>query len=230
MKVGIYGDSFANFKGSHGNTLQWEDHLNNIMPSITTVNYGQAGTGLYYSYEKFLNTKHLYDKKIFIANLNIRAFFRGFEHINGANAVDIVLRNNSTEYTAEQIQHLNAIRSYYLYLIDIDERLAMHKLMYNEILKEENTLIIRAFDNNTIDLTDTNISLFSIAEIDHRAAGIDIMDFGKYDDLRGNHLNQRNCKIVASKISNWLQTGEFDMRTINEFGEDSTHENFNIRK
>jgi hypothetical protein len=229
MKIGIYGDSFANFKGHYATTLQWEDHLNTIMPDTTTVNYGLSGSSLYYSYEKYVNAKHLYDKNIFVVTGPWRAFFRGFEYVHGADAVDHFLAGFN-EYSDEDILHLNAIRDYYLYLMDGGERGAMHKLMYNEIIKDKNTLIIRAFDGVASYSTDTNIPLNLVANLDNHAVSGDIMDFRKYADLRGNHLNQHNCKILASKISNWIQTGEFDMQTIKEFREDSTNENFSLRK
>jgi hypothetical protein len=56
MKIGIYGDSFAEYN-SNGHDNQWVVMLGKKIADSNLTNYGLSGTSVYYSYKQFLNNQ-----------------------------------------------------------------------------------------------------------------------------------------------------------------------------
>ena len=71
MKIGIYGDSFAD-PGSGEYTHSWVNYLVKLIEqdtkqSIQVDNYARGGSSLYFSYKNLLETGKKYDLVIFLA-------------------------------------------------------------------------------------------------------------------------------------------------------------------
>lgn len=65
MKIGIYGDSFADHH-TDSKHIAWYNILSNYIPGSTVTCYGKKSTSVYYSYKKFLETYSEFDKVIFL--------------------------------------------------------------------------------------------------------------------------------------------------------------------
>lgn len=69
MKIGIYGDSYADCNPLAEDS--WVNQLRLLMKekygSVKIVNYAKGGSSLYFSYKNYLDTGNLYDLVIFLA-------------------------------------------------------------------------------------------------------------------------------------------------------------------
>ena len=63
MRIGIYGDSYAD-PMKKNNTPNWIDVLRSKYTDVKS--YGQAASNLFYSVDQFKKTRHLYDKIILL--------------------------------------------------------------------------------------------------------------------------------------------------------------------
>ena len=70
MKIGVFGDSFAD-SGRHP-MLGWAHHLGEILQAESVVNFAMAGTSHWWSYESFLKHYKEFDVIVFCHTLPYR--------------------------------------------------------------------------------------------------------------------------------------------------------------
>ena len=106
MKIGIYGDSYTVSHGDFYRPTNWYNKLASLLSEIhgtTTINhYGLAGSSVYYTYRKFLDTHHENDLNIVLLTGPGR-----FPH-----TVELSVPGNSQVFTCKEqvqgcIEHLN---------------------------------------------------------------------------------------------------------------------------
>jgi hypothetical protein len=67
MKIGVYGDSFADIHSNkHASHFAWHNQLTKLIPGSTVESFGLGSSSLYYSYCKFLETHDQFDIIIFL--------------------------------------------------------------------------------------------------------------------------------------------------------------------
>jgi hypothetical protein len=67
MRIGVYGDSFAN-QPHHDMNMHWSMLLKNLLKAEVVDNHGVSGSSIYYSYKKFLDTYTKNDYNIFVVS------------------------------------------------------------------------------------------------------------------------------------------------------------------
>jgi len=130
IKLGIFGDSFADPQGGHPSrpdmdTLAWPHLFPRDLYQVTT--HGAAGSSVYYSWSQFNQHQHQYDRVVFVATTFGR-FPGWFPPINKYRRPKHVgnwfqvqkNRRDDPEYRSnvEYKQFLNAVESFYLELTD----------------------------------------------------------------------------------------------------------------
>jgi hypothetical protein len=155
--IGIFGDSFADPSHGHDEYRQlmfdgWMYYLQNYDPII----FAKGGSSVYYSYKKFIENHHYYDRVIFLATQPQRIFnsnitFDGEElRVPGYDHAEFYL-NTFKNLNTEQIETLGAIKEYYLYLMNYSVHLDISEALIYKIKNiRPDTLFINVFYDGSI--------------------------------------------------------------------------------
>jgi hypothetical protein len=211
LKIGIFGDSFAAPPENHQSTdwvkLQAARNPNGKSwatiiaenPNYEVTNYAVGGSSFYFSYQHFKETYILYDKIVFVGTMPGRIYSPHYEpkHFH----VGLI---GNPEYC--RIFDIDTLEKYYKYFYNDEEAIEMRQLMIDRIKQEENVLFLSVTHANHTN--HNSLPLGSLQEFDFEI-------FNKYDsntlmanDIRHNHINNENNKILAEKVSKWIDTGE----------------------
>ena len=206
MKVGIFGDSYADEKihKLEAKYKSWVEILREkYYPDLTC--YGEAGSSLYFSYDKFLDNHTKYDKIIFITTTDGRITIPNYikflnhpdtykmYHINSVETAESHLVKPGI-MTPEGILATKAAIEYYKYLHDPIYDSRMRSLMKDSIKNIRSDSII-------IDTLPPGLSDISYYEFS--PYGDKLSDMWKYHDHRMCHLTKRNNEILAEKMFEW---------------------------
>lgn len=173
IKVGIFGDSYANAEHGHENFPDmrhdaWFYKLDSIYEATS---YGVSGASNYYSYQEFLKHNHKYDKNIFLITYPGRHpsseiyleknpkfsflgrgpgvdFEKGMRLFPSSATTSNYLIENASEYNidSENLQKLHAIRDYYVFLENRDFDLIVTKFFIKSIKEiRPDTIFINLF-------------------------------------------------------------------------------------
>jgi len=150
MKLGIYGDSFAD-PGSGENDGSWVNYLVNLIEqdskqSIQVDNYARGGSSLYFSYKKLLATGKKYDLVIFLATEPHRypnpIMINGRDnYITSIPHVENIERTQLEKLTPETQEIFRNLRGWFL-VPNFDFNADMSDLMMSEIEKMHHNMII----------------------------------------------------------------------------------------
>jgi hypothetical protein len=223
MKIGIFGDSWAKTitssegKKNHDGYAWWEL----LSEKYEVTNFGVPGSSVYFSYEEFNTHYRKFDKIIFLAAEPGRLTFEiGSEiknprlapefkrHCNSYGTADYYSTVFNNPRFPEDSARINAAKEYFLWLLNRKEQAEYRRLLLNEIknLKADTLILIPSepWDpvNNQVIPCLLDISNM---ETDHFGKGSlqDLMSQG-YTDIRPCHLTRKNNKILADKITNWI--------------------------
>lgn len=206
MKVGIFGDSYADEKihKLEANYKSWVEILREkYYPKLTC--YGEAGSSLYFSYNKFMDNHNKYDKIIFVTTtygrLTIPSYIKFLDHpdtykmyhINGVETAESHLVKPGV-MTPEGILATKASIDYFKYLRDPVYDMRMHHLMKNSIkaIRPDAILV------ETLQPGLSDISYYEFSPNGDRPA-----EMWQYHDFRMCHLSKRNNEILADKMFEW---------------------------
>lgn len=187
--LAIYGDSFADAAWIENNYLAWpellQDHYN-----ITS--YAEAGSSLWWSYEKFLKTYQNYDRCIFVVTVPGRIYIESEDaHLN--------LNPNTWP-----VWHgINIGKLYYRYFYSDAREFAFHNFLVNDILSKDNVLVVPAFKESLP--TYTGWSLCHLADTELLHYGLVHAGTNEY---RKCHMSKENNIVVYNKILNALLLNE----------------------
>ena len=242
MKLAIFGDSFGSYVEDHfalrPDSFSWAKSLR--CQHDATI-FSNSGTSLYWSYQKFTEHQHKYDKIIFVAGINNRRKLNlskseikiKDENIDDYLSITPSLLDKSHPMHANYKDWYNkntyvgwnkiykTLRGYYTYIYDNTQNFYYSRLMVNDVQSFPNTLVIPAFRTTYRDYAnneknylnyDCDISLLDIQCLEFDYWGVDHTEQGhKYIDTRHGHITDDNNRILYHKIQNWLNTGEFSM-------------------
>lgn len=224
MKIGIFGDSWAKTIASteskkfHDSYAWWEL----LLEKYDVTNFGVPGSSVYFSYEEF-NTYHKnFDKVIFLASEPGRLTFEiGSEiknprlapefkrHCNSYGTADYYSKVFNNSRFPEDSARINAAKEYFLWLMNNKEQAEYRRLLLNEIrnLRSDTLILIPSESWDPIkqqvipcllDISNMEIERFGYGSLQ------DLIGKG-YSDIRPCHLTRENNKILADKITNWIE-------------------------
>ena len=213
MKIGIFGDSFGDDYNMWPNPYSgvgpsWIDYLRSH--DLEIENYSCGGTGLYFSYQRFMTHYQKYDKIIFCITSPGRI---NIVEDNGLETPWFSLRQVETElkncHDYEKKIKLSAIRDYFIYVKNDKFDEVIHKLLIEDILKKhKNTLMIPCFAHSGID---NQIPLFDISRFEADFWNMEeIIPWSDTKcDARKCHMCEENNLMLGKEIFNWVNTGNF---------------------
>jgi hypothetical protein len=253
MKIGIFGDSFAesdNDESVHG----WAWHVSKNLPKAHIDNYGEGGSSLYFTYSKFLKEHTKYDRVIVFGTNGGRLYFPDMPthwrltHISGSGhfeegskswlrwqETDVSPTNKwFTEARArDSIEVIDAggdgsltddchipdeireaITLYYKHIVNYDEQDKMRELIITDMQKlRPDMLYFDCFYETT--QFSKHLPIVEISTLDLPES----FGQGSFIDNRQNHMNAENNRIFGEKVTNWINTSQFEM-DITEFSKE----------
>ena len=212
MKVGIFGDSFAdeNFHVDYAKYPAWPTILREKY-KLDVECHGVAGSSLYYSFDKYISNHWRYDKVIFVATAPGRITLPDYietkksktRHINNLATAEHILRVEEGNMSLELQKALEAARDYFKYLYD-DKR----EKLFSALMKKE--LISMSVPGSLILVNTTpdeggkeEFTLFD-ASMRELVANDAADDLHLTRDARVCHLSKRNNEILAGMAYEWL--------------------------
>jgi hypothetical protein len=215
MKIGIFGDSFADDR-----TL-WVEHFKDVGPSwidylrdqnIEIDNYAFGGSGLYFSYEKFISNFQKYDKIIFLVTSPGRISLPDkdgkYSHWYGPAMVE---KDLATCFDYNKKVRLNAVRDYFMYVKNDKFDNLVHDLLIENISKKHDSmLMIPSFIYSRIR---SSMPFIKISEFE--AAFWNLKDVLPHSlglqDARKCHMCEENNLMVGEEVFNWVKTDKFNL-------------------
>ena len=205
MKIGVFGDSYAQHSADNSDHLEWRQYIQEINPNLTVDNYGYAGSSLYYTWKQFQDNQHKYDKVIVCFTTPNRLWLPhlqenwNLEHVHGLS----ILKYRKFKHTAHLKVMRKAIKLYYAYIANDREQRDIWQLQIEDIKrKRPDGLYLTSFRSPTT-ISDY-IPLHDISLLDGNL-------MGNHRDPRANHFNDKNCRLFAAKIETWIQTNQFSL-------------------
>jgi hypothetical protein len=173
IKVGVYGDSYANAEHGHEDFSEMSQYawFYNLGNDYEVTSYGVSGSSNYYSYKEFLKYHDQYDKNVFLISYPSRHpsaeiyierdpkfnfLGKGFGVDFGnkkrlfpscAGTSDYLI-THSKKYKIDSttLQKLHAIRDYYVYMENREFDLDITKLLIADIKRiRPDTIFINIF-------------------------------------------------------------------------------------
>ena len=242
MKIAIFGDSFAVNEVKNGRIKAEKrikngfSYTNELEKKYDIENFAQSGTGLYWSYDKYLKFAKNFDKIIFIASHNNRITLKH-------NSKNYIPLNWSPSLASPRIKALSKhfyntndvpysfdkankhITWFYRYIFDQDQANQISKLIVQDLEKDPQTLVIPAFQcsykiKDEVFIKNYHCST-SFAEILEKLEDPYYkVDFSKGYDLKFCHFSDENNKILFEKIKKWIETNQFTL-DVDDFVEPS---------
>jgi hypothetical protein len=198
MKIGIFGDSFAD--------CSWASHFQSgpgwpelLADQYNVTNHALAGTGLYYSYEQFCKHHKNYDRIIFVSSCVDRFSVylpnadKIFHIVPGAWNHSALIKN----LNKNDLRILNAVENYVLYVLDPERELTFGKLMIDNICRMRNDVIILPAFPIKDNLT-TPLHLISVME--EQYYNLSKINLNNLTDIRKCHLTDENNLMVYKKL------------------------------
>ena len=173
IKIGIFGDSYANAEHGHEDypNMQYDAWFYKLDNIYEATSYGVSGSSNYYSYQEFLKHNHKYDKNVFLITYpgrhpsseiylekNTKFDFLGkgagvdFEKgkrlfpSSATTANYLIVNASQYNIDTETLQKLHAIRDYYVFLENRDFDLTVTKLFINNIKQiRPDTIFVNLF-------------------------------------------------------------------------------------
>jgi hypothetical protein len=203
MKIGIFGDSFADPRKLNP-SLTWIEIL---AEKYDVTNHAIAGSNLYFSITEIKKYHTNYDKIIFVVTnpgrlkvatwlpLDIEQQFIVPTMVKFLNKFDLVHYQKLAWEAAKQ---------YYDYLQDINYDDYIHNLMLKDIKETvSNIILVPAFLDSW---TNVNSAMVQITSKENKFWGLcweDVIEKYK-EDIRNCHMTAENNAIFASKVEEWL--------------------------
>ena len=214
MKIGIFGDSFAD------DYNLWPSHFEGVGPSwieyirdqdIEVDNFSFGGSGLYYSYEKFISNFQKYDKIIFLVTTPGRISLEHNEEYGHWYSLTQVQKELKTCFEYNKNVRLNAVYSYFKYIKNNNFDNLVQDMLIERISKTHNSmLMIPSFDHSRIQelmpfvkISEFEASFWNLTDV--------LPNNENLHDARKCHMCEENNLMVGEEIFNWIKTDKFNL-------------------
>ena len=205
MKIGIFGDSYANLK--ENTTPTWVDILSE---KYNITNFGIPGSGLFYSINEIKKHHLKYDKIILVVTdpgrLQLPDWIdAGKDKLNKffTGLYDFKLVVPTSNFTNEVIKE--AVKQYFIYLQNQVYDRYVHSLMVADIKTiRPNIILIPSFGSSSFVFT--GASMYDITLKENTAWGFadPAIIAEKYRDRRNCHMTAENNVIFAGEVEKWI--------------------------
>ena len=217
LKVGIFGDSFSDpIRHGHDNFRELDElGWPNLLKHKHEVGlYGQGGSSIFYSYQKFLEHHSKYDKIVFVVTDPLR-WIKGYSllgrerHFSNYWTADNFLKVNKKELRLDQIDLLEAIKSYYLHMADDPSSYQLAHLIINHMKQIRPDIILIPIDQTLLDI---NVAGFQqYIDVFYNTIGLKKFNGDIYYEYRLIcHLSKEMNKLMAEHVEQALETGIWD--------------------
>ena len=217
MKVGIFGDSFADPFSS----LSWTLRLKEVH-QYDVVNHARVCTSTFWSYRRLLASFNDIDTVIFVVSSAGRLYHpdEKFAFVSSLSTTNQILKNTILLSREERLVY-EAAKNYHLFLASEE----FDQFVQQQIIKEigllcqqhqKKLLLIPAFECSVKHQTIFQHSLFDITQKELT------VNFGNTDpkqennQTRSNHLSKENNHILANKVNEILQ-GKVNKVSLDDF-------------
>lgn len=224
--VGVFGDSYADPIGHGHYHFKELDEMG--WPNLLKCKYevglhGKTASSVYYSYQKFLEHHHKYDKIVFVVTMTTR-WIKGFNienrevHLNNYDAVVSILKKSSC-YSDELRCVFEALKNYYLYLVDDEYCDNMTQLMINHMKQLRPDIILIPVTDNILNNNTVSFGNYSGAFHLSMPFNGNQNNWGQVyvDFLQKNaeyrlicHLSKEMNEVVAKDVLQALEIGFWD--------------------
>jgi hypothetical protein len=211
MKIGIFGDSFADCSW-----YPWAETDTNIGPgwpellatNYNLVNYAHGGSSLFYSYQLFLKHHSQFDKVIFVTTACERFYTNLVETKTIFHVVPGTDFKKRSQVEKDRGHHINAkiveaAGDYVLYVLDSKkERLFSDLMIDNITCIRPDTIIIPALHAKE----SSTVTVGEISKLENTFYNMTDQLFKLHNltDLRKCHLTDENNTMVYEKIKDIL--------------------------
>lgn len=222
--IGIFGDSFADINPSHltdeaNGIMPWPMHLENIADE-KVITHGKTATSTYWSYKNFLTYHAFYDKIIFVYSEynrwhTLKDQYERLAYLTEAERLDLL--DPEFKEAGEALMKVKP------FIFDEEFNKFIYQSIFdrvNKICKRSGKLLVNImpFELNytekelPIDISEaagpclTNILEISLEE-SRRSKALD-KHIRTMPDLRHNHLNSHNTKVLAEIVQESFLSSE----------------------
>lgn len=232
MKIGIYGDSYADFYPTW--THSWASYLREMIGGeIQIDNYAKGGSSIYFSYKNFLETNDLYDLVIFLATEPHRypikfqpSVSKQTHYITSIPHIEQIEKHSGTILTVEEKTFLVNLRGWFNSSSE-EYNMDMADIMLSNIEHiHDNAIIypcfIQSFKKERFRKYNLDPLLHPMHSFWHRQLELLDIDPNTFTAIEkhtlAGHLtpefNQYFAKVLYSKITTgvWDHSGFFDIQ------------------
>lgn len=221
MKIGIFGDSYANHYVGNTPEKSWVNYLED---KYNITNYAEPGSSLYFSVEKFLEHHEKYDKIIFCITDRERIYLPEYScflhktkqglkksrHLQ-FNFLDsfadrIKKYNSSISNTNHTLKIIQIAKDYYEHVYNDDANNLFYKLMIKEIKSLRTDGLF--FDENLWQISRLELEHYQIEKI------LGKKWYETHTDYRSCHLTETNNLNLFNVVDGWLQNLNFEISNL----------------
>jgi len=209
MKIGVFGDSFADRVDRINNRPDesWMQCLENIGHEV--VSYGLAATSTYYSYKQFLKNYHKFENIIFCYSSldRIHAMPKELETFSNMRSPDdLYASKRHLTVSLEQERILNRILTGYMISYDLEFNVFIQQKIFddvNNLCRKHNKHLINIlpfeeYNNTERCLNYENrhgVCLYNLLKVTEKECGLI-----PFRDRRFCHMSLENNQIFANII------------------------------
>jgi len=217
LTLGIFGDSYSDpIRHGHDNFRELDElGWPNLLKQKYDVGlYGQVGSSIFYSYQKFLENHSNYDKVVFVVTDPLR-WIKGYNllgnimHFSNYWTANHYLKSNKKQLSLEQVDLLEAIKGYYLHMADYPSCQVLANLMLNHAKQIRPDVILIPIARGLLNINTTGfqdyINLF------YNLLGVTCINYDiHYEHRLICHLSKEMNKLIAEHVEQALETGIWD--------------------
>ena len=202
--IGLYGDSFAGNPDESSFRNHWSQKLKKHL-GCGLVNYGWAGSSIYFSYTNFLENYKDHDLNIFL----ITDPNRYFQKIRGAVVPNVASLERCDVLTSEEKKLLAG----WFFFSDHDHNIAMKDLMIGKILQlDPSVLLIPCFTwvaGKEIDIALDTLQQYQISRF-NKDPKVIIQNYSENPSIISGHLLPELHEFIFNVIKYKLESGIWD--------------------
>lgn len=227
MTIAIFGDSFTRRSSEPEQRgqmdLSWPEWL--VGWGHQVHNFGQGATGLWFTYQLFLQHHHHYDRVIVTVTESSRQPIRGFTEISTNGAENLQWQLDNRSWTDNQRRALTAARDHVMWAQDEFYCQHIHTMLVERLQAlRPDAVFIPCFLAPPIPQGDfwgkgtpvisgwQGHTMWDISDLDHQHFDLDLVKITA--DHRHCHMNEYNNRQFAQEIQTWLNQGTPPLRDL----------------